>query len=417
MGPVMATGKVNKRTVDALKPSAGVGFLWDDELKGFGAKITPAGALSYVYQYRMGGREAKTRRYSIGTHGSPWTPTTARTEAERLALLVAQGVDPADADKKRRHEAVSLAFKSYAQTFHDSCKGDGWRKLVERSLRLHVVPVLGTRALPTITRTDVVAVFDAMPEEQQAGRRNVFAILRRLFKWAIWRGDLMRSPMEGMETPPPVKARDRVLSNNELRRVWLAAPGCHRCFGPILRLLILTGQRREEVTGMAWEELDRAAAMWRIPGVRTKNGEPHTVPLSTLAIEIIDQLAKGDKWPRRGLVFTTSTGAAFTAHSKGKEKIDKLLAKDSGNDVPNWRLHDLRRTLATGFQVLGIRFEVTEAVLNHLSGARAGVAGVYQRHHWTDEKRIALQAWADHIVQLLTETDHTNVVTLAQRRA
>jgi integrase len=413
----MATGKVNKRTVDALKPDAGVGFLWDEDLKGFGVKITPAGALSYIYQYRMGGREAKTRRYTIGTHGSPWTPTSARTEAERLAVLVAQGTDPAEADKKRRHEAVNLAFKPYAQTFHDSCKGVGWRNLVERSLRLHAVPVLANKALPAITRADVVAVFDAMPAEQQAGRRNVFAILRRLFKWAVWRGDLLRSPMDGMETPPPVKARDRVLTDTELRRVWLAAPGCHRAFGSILRLLIVTGQRREEVTGMAWSELDQAAAMWRIPGERTKNGEPHTVPLNTLALETIDKLAKGEKWPRRGAVFATSTGGAFTAHSKGKAKVDALLAEDGGDPIPAWRLHDLRRTLATGFQVLGVRFEVTEAVLNHLSGARAGVAGVYQRHHWTDEKRTALQAWSDHIGRLLNSADETNVITLAARRA
>lgn len=101
--------------------------------------------------------------------------------------------------------------------------------------------MLGSKALPTITRADVVAVFDAIPVAQQAGRRNMFAILRRLFKWAIWRGDLMRSPMEGMETPPPVKARDRVLADDELRRVWLAASKSHRCFGPIVRLLIATG--------------------------------------------------------------------------------------------------------------------------------------------------------------------------------
>jgi integrase len=413
----VAKGKVNKRTVDALQPGEGVGFLWDEDLKGFGVKITPAGALGYVYQYRMGGREAKTRRYTIGAHGSPWTPTSARTEAERLALLVAQGIDPAEADKKRRHEAVSLAFNSYAQAFKDNCKGDGWRGLVERSLRLHVVPVLGSKALPKITRTDLAAVFDAMPAEQDAGRRNVFAILRRLFKWSVSRGDIAASPMDGMETPPPVKARDRHLTDAELRRVWNAAAGCHRCFGPIVRLLIATGQRREEVTGMEWNELDRGGAMWRIPGKRTKNGEPHTVPLNTLALEAIDEMAKGEKWPRRGLVFKTSSGGAFTAHAAGMRKIDALLAAEGEDDVPGWRLHDLRRTLATGFQRLGVRFEVTEAVLNHLSGARAGVAGVYQRHHWTDEKRAALQAWADHVGGLLASVEQTNVIPLAARRA
>ncbi len=409
----MATGNVNKRTVDALKAGPAVSFLWDDDVKGFGVKITPAAAVSYIYQYRMGGREAKTRRYSIGAHGSPWTPTTARTEAKRLGLLVAQGIDPAEADQKRRSDAVNLAFKAYGQRFHESCKGDGWRNMVERTLRIHVVPVVGDKSLPTITRADVVAVFDAMPAEHQASRRNVFAIMRRLFRWAIGRGDIALSPMTGMETPPAVKARDRHLSDAELRRVWNAAPGCHQCFGPIVRLLIATGQRREEVTGMEWSELDRSGAMWRIPGERTKNGEPHTVPLNTLAVEAIDKLAKGDKWPRRGRVFKTSSGGPFSAHAAGKRKIDALLTAENDDDIPGWRLHDLRRTLATGFQRLGVRFEVTEAVLNHLSGARSGVAGVYQRHHWTDEKRAALEAWSTHITGLLaTEADTSNVVKM-----
>ncbi|WP_235513486.1 MULTISPECIES: tyrosine-type recombinase/integrase [unclassified Sphingomonas] len=408
---------MTKRSVDALRPGPARTFLWDDDLKGFGVKLTPAGALSYVLQYRMGGREAKTQRYSIGAHGSPWTPATARTEAERLLTLVARGIDPSEADRKRRDDAVNFAFSAYADRFHAACKGDGWRALVGRCLRLHVKPVLASKALPAITKADIVAVFDAMPADQQANRRNTFAVLRRLFRWAISRGDLERSPMEGMETPPAVKARDRWLSDDELVRVWNAAPACHRCFGSIVRLLIATGQRREEVTGMAWIELDRAKAMWRIPGERTKNGEPHHVPLSRLAIETIDTIAKADKWPRKGLVFTTTSGGPFTAHSRGKRKIDALLQADGGEPIAEWRLHDLRRTLATGFQRLGVRFEVTEAVLNHLSGARSGVAGVYQRHEWADEKRAALDAWTSHIERILTETDETNVIALAARRA
>lgn len=413
----MPTGKVNKRTVDALRSGPSAAFLWDEDLKGFGVKITPAGALSYVFQYRMGGREAKTRRYSIGSHGSPWTPTTARAEAERLAILVAQGTDPTEAEQKRRREAVDLAFSAYADRFYASCKGDGWRGLVERSLRLHVKPVLGKKALPAITRADVVAIFDAMPPDQQAGRRNVFAILRRLFRWAITRGDLERSPMEGMEVPPPVRARDRWLSDEELRRVWNAAPACHRCFGPIVRLLILTGQRREEVTGLDWSEINRSARLWRLPGSRTKNAEPNTVPLSDLTIAELDRFARGEKWPKRGPVFTTSKGGAFIAHSKGKEKLDAIVAADGEDALLPWRLHDLRRTLATGMQRLGVRFEVTEAILNHVGGSRSGVAGIYQRHDWRDEKRFALDAWSEHLRQIFGGVDESNVIPLATRRA
>lgn len=413
----MATGKVSKQTVDALKPGVAVSFLWDDRLKGFGVKATPAGALSYVLQYRMGGREAKTRRYMIGAHGSPWTPASARTEAERLLMLVAQGIDPSEADRKRRDDAVNLAFSAYADRFHAACKGDGWRALVARCLRLHVKPVLASKALPAITKADVVAVFDTMPADQQANRRNVFAVLRRLFRWAIGRGDLERSPMEGMETPPAVKARDRWLSDDELARVWNAAPACHRCFGPIVRLLIATGQRREEVGGLDWSELNRADRLWRIPGTRTKNGEPTSVPLNDLAIAELDAVAKGDKWPKRGRTFPTSTGEAYTAYSKGKDKLDATVAADGGDPLPAWRLHDLRRTLATGLQRLGVRFEVTEAVLNHVGGSRAGVAGVYQRHDWRQEKRDALDAWGRHVAACLSGADATNVVSLAGRVA
>lgn len=398
----MATGKITKRTLDALQANAVAGFLWDEDLKGFGLKITSGGSASYVVQYRMGGREAKTRRYTIGGHGSPWTPATAREEASRMLMLVAQGVDPVEADKQRRREAVDLAFSNYADRFAGSCTGKGWTTLVKRSLRLHIKPALRDKPLPTITRQDVVSVFDAMPNEQAANRRNVFAVLRRLFRWAISRGDIAHSPMEGMETPPAVKARERWLSDGELARVWTHAPRCHRCFGPIVRLLIVTGQRREEIAGLHWTELNRPEREMRLTGDRTKNGEPTTIPLNDLAVAELDRVAGGDSWPKRGRVFPTSTGAAFTAYHKGKTKLDKLLSDDGGDDVAPWRLHDLRRTLATGFQRLGVRFEVTEAVLNHLGGSRAGVAGIYQRHDWREEKRDALKVWNDHISKAIS---------------
>ncbi|MEQ1543094.1 MAG: site-specific integrase [Novosphingobium sp.] len=398
----MASGKITKRTIDALIGSRSEGFLWDDGIKGFGAKITKSGTVSYILQFRMGGREARTRRCTIGSHGSPWTPTTAREEALRLSLLIAQGVDPVEVEKQRRRETVDLAFDNYADRFERSCVGRGWKLLVGRSLRIHSKPVLKSKPLTKITRVDIVAVFDRMPDGQVANRRNVFAVLRRLFRWAVSRGDIDRSPMEGMETPPAVKARDRWLSDSELGRVWNQAYKTHYCFGPIVRLLIVTGQRREEVASLTWEELDRTELMWTLPGSRAKNGEPNRIPLNALAVGVLDGIAGGDNWPRRGKIFPTSTGGGFTAYHKGKEKIDRLVAGDGGDPVAPWRLHDLRRTLATGFQRLGVRFEVTEAVLNHVGGSRAGVAGIYQRHDWKEEKREALNLWNEHVVAILS---------------
>lgn len=400
----MATGKISKRTIDLLKAGSRTELLWDTDLKGFGAKITPSGSLTYLIQFRMGGREAKTRRYTIGTHGSPWTPTTARTEAERLLVIVAQGIDPVDAEKHRRREAVDLAFRNYAAHFERTCTGKGWAKLVERVIRLHLGPVLRDKPITRITRTDIVAVLDNMPPDQVANRRNVFGVMRRLFRWAVSRGDIERSPLDGMETPPAVQARDRWLSDDELKLVWLATFDCHPCFGPILRLLITTGQRREEVSGISWHELDRNEAVWTLPSTRSKNRESNVVPLPRLAITELDNQAGGTDWPRQGLVFTTSSGTRFTGFHKGKLAIDKAISLRRGEPVAPWRLHDLRRTLATNFQRLGVRFEVTEAVLNHVGAARSGVAGIYQRHDWKEEKRQALDAWNEHLVKILSET-------------
>ena len=339
-----------------------------------------------------------------------------RAEALRLLILVAQGIDPVESDKQRRREAVDLAFSNYADHFAKSCKGKGWSILVKRSLQLHVKPILRDKALPAITRIDIVAVCDKMPDEQVANRRNVFAVLRRLFRWAVSRRDIPSSPMEGMETPPAVKPRERWLSDTELARVWLQAPHCHKAFGPIVRLLIATGQRREEITGLHWDELHQDERELRLGGVRTKNGEPTTVPLNELAVAELDRVAKGDRWPKRGRVFPTSTGAAFTGHAKGKMTLDKRVAQDGGGDVPPWRLHDLRRTLATGFQRLGVRFEVTEAVLNHVGGSRSGVAGVYQRHDWKPEKRAAVALWNDHLlacIKSISSSKSANCATIS----
>lgn len=404
----MPTAKLSKHAVDSLKPNGKDQFLWDTELKGFGVKLTAGGSLIYLFQYRLGGREAKTRRYTIGPHGSPWTPVTARTEAVRLWMLVARGNDPVDADKQRRREAVDLAFSNYAVRFAESCNGGtGWHRMIERSVRIYLIPVLGRKTLPNITRADVVSVFDRMPAEQIGNRRNVFAVLRRLFRWAISRGDLKYSPMEGMEVPPPVKPRERWLGDHELRLVWYSSFDNHRCFGPIVRLLMVLGQRREEVSGVDWSELNRRERSWILPGSRTKNGEPNFIPLNALAIAELDCLAGGEDWPWEGRVFATETGARYTGYAKGKNRLDQLVSEATGSPLPPWRLHDLRRTLATGFQRLGVRFEVTEAILNHVGGSRAGVAGIYQRHDWKPEKRAALDLWNEYIAEILAETPAT----------
>jgi integrase len=205
------------------------------------------------------------------------------------------------------------------------------------------------------------------------------------------------------------EARDRVLTDNELVAIWRAAEAADsKMFSSLVRLLILTGQRREEVAGIAWAELSPDRQVWTVPASRAKNGKDHLVPLSAAARDLLPEESHADECGS-GLVFPGQRGTPFNGWSKSKAQLDK----DSG--VTGWRIHDLRRTLATGLQRLGVRLEVTEAVLNHVSGSRAGIVGIYQRHEWASEKRAALDAWAEHVMALVRGLNAAGNVTALRR--
>ena len=416
----MAVGSITKQAVDALRSQGREEYLWDAKLSGFGVKVTPSGAKSYLVQYRMGGRGAPTRRYTLGKHGAPWTPAKAREEAERILIEVRRGADPQEGKHKQRQEAVDLAFNTYAERFLQLYGERSWNEKTLGDARRFLTgeksparKVLSKKPLPTITRADVAAVLDQVPATSPGYARNLYACLRKLFGWAVSRGDIDRSPFEGLQGPRPVPSRDRVLTDDELRLVWLASKQMEYPFGPFYRLLMASGQRREEVSAAAWQELSRERLEWTLPAVRSKNGKANVVPLNALAAELLKQIAGSEAWPHRGFVFTTTGESPVSGFSKAKARLDGLmhkLARQEGKGrgiqadelaITPWRVHDLRRTFATGMQRLGVRFEVTEAVLNHVSGARSGVAGVYQRHDWREEKRAALEAWSEHLSQVL----------------
>lgn len=421
----MATARITKTSVEALQPRERDDFLWDDKLAGFGAKVTPAGRRVYIYQYRMGGRGAKVRRYTIGKHG-PVTAEQARVEASKLTLMVSQGIDPQRAKAERRRQEVDLAFNAYAERFRDERLKVKWRASWEdadRTLQRYGTAVLGSKPLPEITRSDIADVLRPL-RKLPATEKKVFAILRHLFRWAVNEGDLKASPMAGMEGPEGAEPRKRVLKDWELALVWRASASLGYPFGPLVRLLILTGARREEVAALPWSELSKKDAMWSLPSDRAKNGRATEIPLSHLAIAEIESLrdkrdTRDDSWPRKGLLFTTTGTTPVSGHSKAKKRLDALVAKLNEKEPldERWTFHDLRRTLATGMQRLGVRFEVTEAILNHVGQSRSGVAGVYQQHEWADERRAALEAWALHIEGLFTEKNKTNVVSLDKVRA
>ena len=410
----MATGLITKQRVDALRPGPKDDFLWDTGLKGFGVKITPKGNRTYLYQYRMGGRGAKVRRYTIGLHGV-WTPDAARKEARRIAQLVDQGVDPATEKSRKQREEVELGFSAYAERFIDEYLRSEWQggfELAAGLLRRVAIPTFRHRPITAITRADISALMDKLAD-RPAARRNTFTVVRRLFRWAVNRGDIQLSPLQEMEPPPAPASRDRVLSGDELKWVWLAADTLGYPFGDFVKFLILTGQRREEVSQLEWSEIDQKSALWTIPAKRTKNGLAHDVPLSNGAMKILAAIAtrssetKAAAWPRNGFAFTANGKKGVTGYSVAKRQLDERISAEIGKENHNlsafqpWRFHDLRPTLATGLQRLDIRFEVTEAILNHRSGLRGGVAGVYQRHNWAEEKRTALEKWNNKIDDML----------------
>ena len=444
----MAKASITKRTVDSAKPAARDRFIWDAEVAGFGLKVTPAGGKVYVFQYRLArpGEASRTpaKRYTIGKHGR-LTPDQARKRAKELAALVEIGIDPRQkeldeleakdeagrlATEKARLEGA-LAFENVAALWLDHYENEKERRpssirMAKMVVANHLKPALAGKPLPHIGRTDLQPVIDAIPVKQRGMRRAVFAYASVLFGWAHKRGDIAENPLTGMVKPEAPKARVRVLTDDELAAAWKASQKLTDPFAPFFRLLILTGQRRTEVAAINWSELDRASATWTIPADRAKNSVAHIVPLSAIVVDELDRLSKiahgdddtpAEKWPKAGFVLTTTGRTPISGITKAKRALDEAIVKARGGEaLAGWSIHDLRRTLATGFQRLGIRFEVTEAVLNHVSGAKGGIAGIYQRHDWRTEKRTALDAWSNHVAAIIAPAARDNVLSIEMAR-
>lgn len=444
----MATGKITKKSVEAVplppKKSGKREYLWDDTLKGFGLMATDSGVRSYIVQYRIGGRGSPTRRVTIGKHGSPWTAEKARIRAADLLEQVRKQIDPFDAErakvaaerqrKKDEAEAARVTTKLAFDRFADDWvtkyakveQPKTWAdtdSIVRRDLK----PFFGNRPLPSITPALIVELLDKVQERGDSAAIKAYKALRSLFGWAVTKHQIAASPMLNIKPPAKIAARDRTLTDDELRLAWLAAGGLGYPFGPIIRLLILTGQRRDEVGEMVWSEVDKGKKQWLLPAARAKNGHANLVPLSDPALAIIKDLPVIKS--EAGLVFTTTGETPVSGFSKVKARLDKSMldlmqreAREGGADEEDiaklamspWTLHDLRRTLASGCQRLGVKLEVTEAVLNHVSGTRSGIVGVYQTYRYETEKRDALDTWARHVDAVVTGAKADNVVAMGR---
>ncbi|WP_152044876.1 tyrosine-type recombinase/integrase [Aureimonas psammosilenae] len=390
-------------------------IIFDDAMPGFGIRLRAGGKKVWIAQYRVG---TKQRRLTIGSTDK-LSLDAARAEARAILAKAQLGTDPQNEKVEARNKA-SVTLGSIADTYSNGPAKRSLRPNSYASLLVHLNKhwkPLRDRPLHGIQRADIASRLNEIAEENgpfAANRARV--VLSSLFAWAMSEGLAEGNPVIGTRKATEEVSRDRVLSDAELSLVWKHAGAGD--YGRIVRLLILTGQRREEVGGMAHSELDLAKALWTIPKERAKNGLAHDVPLSASALAIIDEPAapkiadtrkrqtlKTFETPEaeeRDFLFGAGEGS-FSGWSKSKAALDARVSADIAETakaagakpkpMPPWRLHDIRRTVATRLGDIGVLPHVVEAVLNHISGHRAGVAGIYNRATYASEKRAALDMW------------------------
>jgi integrase len=390
--------KLTQRRIDDLEcpPGKKDVLAFDDEQRGLGVRVTKGGGKTYLAQYTLAGSK---RRIPLGSCAAI-SLAAAREAVQAILGDVAKGRDPAAERKQRAREAKEKAEAAALtlgvlidrwQAGHLASKRAAYAAEATRALRFAFKKHL-TEPAADLTPKDVKSTLNAIADDgKMATARLSGAYGRACYAWASTKDLLAVNPFAGIKLST-VGSRKRVLSDGELKSIWAATKGPGP-YNAIVRMLILTGQRREEVAGMTRDEIASNLATWTIPGDRAKNGLAHIVPLSPQAQAIIksaQRIAKDsadqEEADEPEFVFQGRVGA-FNGFSKAKSALDE----ESG--VTGWRLHDLRRTMATGLQKLGVRLEVTEAILNHVSGSRAGIVGIYQRHEWAEEKRAALNAW------------------------
>ena len=388
---------------------------FDDAVPGFGLRLREGGSRTWVFQYKLG---SKQRRLVIGSV-SAIPADKARDTAADLHAKVRLGGDPA-ADKALSKVRASNNLGELARRYLEFQKGElrprsyaeVRRHLEDNAKSLHGLPVT------SIDRTTVADRLDRIAKDSGAVTANrTRASLSAMFGWAIRQGLADDNPVMHT-TKREEKSRDRILADAELVEIWAALDDDQ--YSTIIRLLLLTGQRANEIAGLRRPEINLDRDMIMLPGERTKNGRAHELPMSAAVRAILEMQPKIND---RDLVFGYGDGP-FSGWSKSKERLDeriltarKAAAEKAGDDpdsikpLAHWTPHDLRRSVATKMADIGIAPHIIEAVLNHVSGHKGGIAGVYNRALYTAEKAQALARWADHVTAVV-EKRESNVTPL-----
>lgn len=411
----MPTVTLTEKAVRRNPPKSGRLELFDTVLPGFGIRISATGHRSYFIMTRVAG-VGRQVRVKIGTPTSHKL-SEARDAARAIIENAGRGVDPETVKRRERIEAERArrnTFRVVAEEFLKRRAADLRSKgEMEARLERDVFPTWGGMAIKDITRSDVRALLTAKAESHPVAANRMLALIRPIFGYALDEELLDASPVVRIKPPGGKEtARDRVLTDEEIRRVWEAFDGLGHPFGPMFKVLLLTGQRRNEVAGMRWAEID--GDTWTIPAERMKGGKPHAVPLVPAVAAILAEVPRmvGENDEPFVHVFTSARRGdrPVSGFGKIKERIDKAIvdaaakkakqkpdAKKHG--IPAWTYHDLRRTARTNLPRLGIGPDTAERVLGHVIG---GIRGVYDLHAYAQEKRRALEVWAAHVESVVT---------------
>ena len=402
------TEKLTKKLIDSFEfdPTASKDIRWDSEISGLGVRIYESGKRSFILSYRQNGTK---RLYTIGQYGNI-TLEQARELARKRLGEVADGKDPLlvrQASRKKNEWTVKKAFtdfmKRYAKTHNIH-----WEE-TERIFKKDILPAIGRKPIDEVSKEDVIKILDkVMARGSKIMANRTLAAIRKFLNWCIERDLIKFSPAYKITSPAKNPTRDRVLSDRELRDIWEASGKVGYPFGNIVRFLMLTAQRRGEVVNMEWDQYNDKTYLWTIPRENTKSDRQHEVPLSGLAVSTLEDCR------HLGIFIFTSMGAKpFENVSRGKAELDRLIKKvrkERGElNMVDWRLHDLRRTAASGMARLGVAPHVIEKVLNHSSGIISGVAAVYNRHQYTREVGVALGLWESYVKEILIEDFKTDM--------
>ncbi len=413
--------KLTEKTIAALDCEAGRRdrLVFDDDVSALAVRVTAAGtrtagSKTFLAQYSMAGQK---RRVPLGKWGSI-TLAEARKAARTVMGEVAAGKDPAGERKVHRQHAQA---KAEADRYTLAALLDDWRALAlhDKSPRYQAEAVRAVRVAfvdhldrpaAGMTRATALKVLDGMVKAgTPALATRCLAYARACYGWAVKRGKLIDNPFAGLPAPATIASRDRALAADEVGVVFAAAGAMPFPFGPLFRVLLLTAQRREEVAGMRWSEISPDVATWTLPGTRTKNGQEHVVHLSEPARAILSGLPRAQG---QDLVFSTTGktapsgfSAAMTRLRKATEAERARRADAAGEPaprpMPEWRLHDFRRSCVTWLADNGFNPVVADKILNHVAATGlSDVAKVYQRSAFLTERKAALEAWGAHVLAM-----------------